>query len=82
MRLKLIIRIRLTRAPEPIVINGGMETKKCNQDLSRESMQGEALPLNYDTSKVAMMVLCRNSVGSILWKRNKYNEVQKVELES
>jgi hypothetical protein len=28
-------------------------------------MKGEALPLNYDTSKEARMVMCRNLVGLI-----------------
>jgi hypothetical protein len=82
MRLKLVIKIILTRTLEPIVINDGMDTKKCNQDLPRASMKGEDLTLNYDTSKVAMMDPCHNSVGSILWQRNKDNEVQKVEVES
>jgi hypothetical protein len=45
-------------------------------------MKGEALPLNYDTSKEAMMVLCHNSVGLILWKSDKDNEIQQVEVES
>jgi hypothetical protein len=75
VRLKLIIRIRLTRTLEPIVINDGMDAKKCNQDLPRESMKGEALPLNYDTYKEIMMVPCHHLVGSILWQSNKDNEL-------
>jgi hypothetical protein len=37
---------------------------------------------NNDTSKTTKMVLCHTSVGSVLWKREKDNEMQKVELES
>jgi hypothetical protein len=37
---------------------------------------------NNDTSETTKMVLCHTSVGLVLWKREKDNEMQKVELES
>jgi hypothetical protein len=68
----------LTRTPKPIVKTDSMDAKMQQRIYLGHPCRGRLYHLITTLLKQVKKVLCRTSVGSILWKRGKDNEMQKV----